>query len=94
MVHEGLYPTCSRSGRESSRKTHAADKGREIGSATTFGRSTMTRWGGRCERWIWLNRMESMVREHMANMVDGEAMVIRMERMGMLEMEDEVDKGQ
>ena len=38
--------------------------------------------------------METMVRGRVANMVDQEVTMVRMGRMGMLEMEDEVGQGQ
>ena len=41
-----------------------------------------------------VDRMEPMVRGHVADMVDREATMVRMGRMGMLEMEDEVGQGQ
>ena len=52
-VHEGWYPTCDQSGQESSRRMHAVKEGGAIGSATSFGRSTKTGRGGRCECRIW-----------------------------------------
>ena len=36
--------------------------------------------------------MEPMVREHTADTMDREATVLHVERMGMLEVEDEVDE--
>ena len=38
-----------------------------------------------------VDRMERMVREHTVDMVDREATVVHVERMGLLEVEDEVE---
>ena len=42
-----------RSGQESNRRTRAVDEGRAVVSTTSFGRSTTTDRGRRCERRIW-----------------------------------------
>ena len=86
-AREGRNPTCDQSDRESIRGTSLADEGRVSGSAIMlFGRATTTDWGRRCECRIW--RMEPMVREHVAGTV------VRVGRMGMLEMEDEAEQSQ
>ena len=40
-----------------------------------------------------VDQMEPMVRGHAVDMVDREATMVRVERMGMLEVEDEVRRG-
>ena len=39
-----------------------------------------------------VDRVEPMVREHAADTLDRETTVVHLERMGMLEVEDEVDE--
>ena len=89
-ARKGQNPTCERSDWESNRGISMADEGKATGSATLFRMATTTNQGRRCESRIWRIGWNRRFKDHMAEMVDREATVVRVERVGLLEVEDEV----
>ena len=81
-----LKPVSVRSGQESNRRTDAVNEGRAVGSTTSFGRYTTTDRGRRCELRIWWVGWSRWFKDVRPDTL------VRLEILGMLEVDDEVDE--
>ena len=86
-AREGRNTANNRSDQGPNRRAYTVDKARAIGSATMIRED---RSGRKARTSSMVDRMEPTVREHTADMADWEATMVHVERMGLLEVEDEV----